>query len=60
LLRDRSESRRFVILAVPLAANLGCRLHRENDGARVIAGLDPRLSGQILVDEVHGMDSSLF
>jgi hypothetical protein len=26
----------------------------------VIAGLDPRLSGLILVDEAHGMDSSGF
>jgi hypothetical protein len=26
----------------------------------VMAGLVPRLSGSILVDEVHGMDSSVF
>jgi hypothetical protein len=26
----------------------------------VIAGLDPRLSGSILVDRVHGVDSSVF
>jgi hypothetical protein len=26
----------------------------------VIAGLDPRLSGSILVDVVHGVDSSAF
>jgi hypothetical protein len=25
----------------------------------VMAGLDPRLSGLILVDEAHGMDSSV-
>jgi hypothetical protein len=33
LIRERSESRYFVFLAVPLAAKLGCRPHRENDGA---------------------------
>jgi hypothetical protein len=26
----------------------------------VMAGTSPRLSGSILVDEVHGMDSSVF
>jgi hypothetical protein len=26
----------------------------------VIAGLDPRLSGSILVDKAHGVDSSVF
>jgi hypothetical protein len=35
-------------------------LHRWSITTGVIAGLDPVVSGSILVDAVHGVDSSAF
>ena len=42
-------------------ASLGLQQRSHDEGSfSVMAGLVPRLSGSILMDRVHGMDSSAF